>query len=308
MSMSCPMGARFAGIALASALVLAKPALAQNTEQSAPKILPLVSWVVGNVAQQAFPSFVSWLTGGKINVPASPAGYNTLTGPGLPTATSQPFGAVNAQMTPGAAVVTTLANLAVNVLTGNTGAPTANLMAPVFSPVILGQPDIPVRTGTDAQSNYQGLHLAVVSTDAATNSMRFRSLAEGFKTGDRFKLRAVSTFDAVVFVDNVNPSGVRSRVYPALGGGDQVVFLKAGQQVLLPLAVDQFFEFANQTGAEQLLVTVRDPRSTSTALTNQPVYRQDEAWGSNLMQLTPPGTYAGFTQTLALMHLPAQGR
>lgn len=288
---------RFAKTAAAvlAASFAAAPVLAQENVPQQPKIAPLAWTVLSSVVQAAFPSFTNWLTN------PNSAGSPFLAGPGLSTAAVQPNSSAPAQEPANtSAFITALASMAGNAL-GNAIASSTGMANPVPNPVILGQPDIPLRT-TDGQVNYQGLHLAVVSPDATGQNMNFRPVANGFRTGERFKLRMVSTFDAVVVVDNVTPSGMRNRLYPAPTAGEQVVFLKAGQSVLLPLGAGEYFEFANQKGVEQLLVTVRDPRAASN-LSNQPIYRQDAAWGSNLMQLTPQGSYPGFTQTLSLTHL-----
>lgn len=282
-------------LALALALAVSQPAPA-GEPAPAPKVAPLVWTLVSAASQQAFPAFVNWLV-----TPSGSSQPGAVPGPAIaPSATpSLPAPGTGGL---GAAVVGMVGQAAGQAIAGR--------LAPVANPVIVGQPDIPLRVGADAKPNYQGVHLALVTMDGEGGAARFRSLKDGFQTGERFRLRLVSTFDAAVVIDTVNPGGTRSRLYPAADG--EVISLKAGQAVLLPLAGDQFFEFANQTGNEQLLVTARDLRGLNPkdavdgAPSNQPIYRQDEAWGTNLMQLTPPGTYAGFTQSVALQHVAAK--
>lgn len=266
-------------------------------EQPQPKIAPFVWTVLSAVGQAVLPSFISWLTG-RAETPAQEG--NAGRGPGLNTSPYQPFDLLAASTSANSAFVTSLTSVLGQIVGNLLSAKSLPAMTPVDNPVIMGDPDIPLQA-KGGQPNYQGLHLAVVSVDPTGKTAQISPLSKGFSTGQRIKLRAVSTFDAIVVIDNVNPSGVRSRIYPPQGNSENVVFLKAGQPVLLPLAADQFFEFANQKGQEQLQVTIRDPRGANQP-SNQPIYRKDEEWGSNMMQLTPEGTYPGFTQTISLRH------
>ena len=277
----------------------APPAFAEEAPTAEPKLAPFVWAAVSAAGQMAFPAFLNWITDGRGGAsaegrpqPAAPAG------PAIAPHSFQPFGEVRADMRPGAAFLDALGNVVANAVVGTP--------EPVSNQVILGQPDIPLALGADGRPNYQGMHLALAEADRAGDGLRFRAVGAGFETGERFKLRLVSTFDAVVVIDSVNPAGVRRRLYPAAGGGDEVVVLKAGQPALLPLAQEQYFEFAGQTGEERLLVTVRDPRAGGQALTDQPIYRQDTEWGSNFLQLVPPDSFAGFTQALRLNHVAAR--
>jgi len=272
-------------------------AAAEKAEEPQPKIAPFVWTILSTVGQAVLPSFINWLTGRGESSAQDP---NAARSPGLSTNPYQPFDLLAASNNPNSAFVTTLTSVLGQILGNLLSAKSIPTLTPVENPVIMGDPDIPLQA-KGGQPNYQGLHLAVVNVDPAGKTAQVSPLSAGFRTGQRIKLRAVSTFDAIVVIDNVNPFGVRSRIYPPQGESENVVFLKAGQPVLLPLAADQFFEFANQKGREQLQVTIRDPRGANKP-SNQPIYRKDEEWGSNMMQLTPEGSYAGFTQTISLRH------
>ena len=57
------------------------------------------------------------------------------------------------------------------------------------------------------QSDYQGALIAIVGADQAGNVNDVRPVKAGFKTGERFKLRAVSTFGAHLVIENINARG-----------------------------------------------------------------------------------------------------
>ncbi|NLF54116.1 MAG: DUF4384 domain-containing protein [Thauera phenolivorans] len=277
----------------------APPVLAEAPPAPEPKLAPFVWAAVSAAGQMAFPAFLNWITDGRGGVPVEGQPQLAATdGPAIAPHSFQPFGEVRAEMRPGAAFLTALGNVLANAAIGTP--------EPVSNQVILGQPEIPLALGEDGRANYQGMHLALAQADRAGHGLHYRAVGAGFETGERFKLRLLSTFDAVVVIDSVNPAGVRRRLYPAASGGDEVVVLKAGQPALIPLAQEQYFEFAGQTGEERLLVTVRDPRARGQALTDQPIYRQDTEWGSNFLQLVPQDSFAGFTQALHLNHVAAR--
>lgn len=152
----------------------------------------------------------------------------------------------------------------------------------------------------DGEPNYQGLHVAIVGFDRAGQVIGLRPVTAGFRTGDRMKLKVLPTFDALLVIENINPRGARQQIYPP--SASQAVALKAGVEVLLPLAADQFFEFAGATGDDQLVITVRDPRAYGDAESKVEVSRQDDAQGSSFVQEIRPGTYPVIAQSLKLRH------
>ncbi|MDO8473082.1 MAG: hypothetical protein Q7T05_04610, partial [Dehalococcoidia bacterium] len=91
------------------------------------------------------------------------------------------------------------------------------------------------------------------------------------------------------------------RLYP---GGSNVVAIPQGQEILIPLAADEWFELSGNTGREQLVITVRDRRSFGEgAASNHRVFRQDEKYGSNFVQEVAPGkTFPVITQSISFMH------
>lgn len=160
-------------------------------------------------------------------------------------------------------------------------------------------PDTPL-TVKDGRENYQGAHLALVGVDGQGNLTGFHPLAQGFRTGERFKLRVVSTYDALVVLENITPHGERRQIYPAEGG--KAVFIKAGEENLLPLGRDLALQFAGATGDDRLVVTVRDPRSLSGTPSTGKVSRQDHDYGSNFLQSTAPGTYPVIAESISIRH------
>ncbi|RJG00476.1 hypothetical protein [Noviherbaspirillum sedimenti] len=197
--------------------------------------------------------------------------------------------------------------------------------APHFSPapLILGQPDVPFATQQaafdpnkpwDGRANYQGVTVSAMMLDSQNRVTETRSLVAAFRTGERFKLRLVSTFDAIVSLDalraqpgTVSPEGVFShppswagQLYPARA--DQVVRIKAGEVAMLPLGASEYFTFEGKTGLELLSLNVRHPQATNQELNRQPVYRQDMPEATAYSQLAQNGAYLGLSQILVLRH------
>jgi hypothetical protein len=152
----------------------------------------------------------------------------------------------------------------------------------------------------NGQPNYQGAHVAIVGFDKSGAVTGLQPVVAGFHTGDRIKLKVLPTFDALLVIENINPQGVRRQIYPP--SATEAVSVKAGAEILVPLAADQFFEFAGVTGDEQLVITLRDPRAFGDAESKVEVSRKDESNGSSFVQETAPGTYPVISQSLKLKH------
>jgi hypothetical protein len=170
----------------------------------------------------------------------------------------------------------------------------------------------------DGAPNYQAAHVAVIGADRDGKLTGLRPVSEGFRSGERIKLRIATTYDGLLTITNINPDGVRRQIYPPAPG--TVVQLPAGKEVLIPLGRDEYFEFAGVTGTEQLVVTIVDPRGLegaasaigasrgpramdgAGAASRKPVYREDVAYGSNFAQQVEPGTYPVISQAMALIH------
>lgn len=163
-------------------------------------------------------------------------------------------------------------------------------------------PDLPTKPIQleNGQPNYQGVHVAIVGFDKAGAVTGLQPVTAGFRTGDRIKLKVLPTFDALLVIENINPQGVRRQIYPP--SATEAVSVKAGTEILVPLAADQFFEFAGVTGDEQLVITLRDPRAFGGAESKVEVSRKDESNGSSFVQETVPGTYPVISQSLKLKH------
>lgn len=164
----------------------------------------------------------------------------------------------------------------------------------------LGTPDTPLKTGKDGE-NFQGVNIALVGVDENGKPTGFRTVADGFTSGERFKLRVLSTFDAVVVLGNITPKGAQRQIYPAAPG--QAISIPAGKEILLPLGKGEYLQFAGDVGRDQLTVTVRDPRSLSTGQASSArVFRKDEAFGSNFVQEVKPGQYPVIAEAIGIEH------
>lgn len=155
-------------------------------------------------------------------------------------------------------------------------------------------------TAQDGQVNYQGVHVALVAFANDETYRGVRPVTAGFTTGERFKVKLLPTYDALVVIENITPQGVRRQVYPPQNG--ESVFIRQGVEIFLPLRPEQYFEFAGATGDDQLVITVRDPRATGDAQSKAEVSRSDEDTGSNFVQETPEGTYPVIAQSIHLSH------
>jgi hypothetical protein len=110
----------------------------------------------------------------------------------------------------------------------------------------------------------------------------------------------MATFGGLLVIENINPRGERRQIYPA--STSQVVILQAGGDTLLPLGSDQFFEFANATGEEQLVITLRDPRAVGNAASREKVHRKDEEFGTHFVQEVTRGAYPVISESIRLQH------
>lgn len=155
-------------------------------------------------------------------------------------------------------------------------------------------------TDDQGQTDYQGAHIAIVGADKAGNVADVRAAKAGFKTGERFKLRAVSTFGAHLVIENINARGERKQIYPP--EGTSVVVIQAGADTLLPLGAKEFFEFARTTGEEQLLISLRDPRAVGDAASRQKVFRKDEEFGTHFVQEVSKGVFPVISEAIRLEH------
>lgn len=152
----------------------------------------------------------------------------------------------------------------------------------------------------DGAPNYQAVHIAIVPADREGNLLAFRPVSQGFRTGERFKLRVITTFSGMLAIGNINPSGTKKQVYPP--ASSTVVSLEAGKEAFIPLGKNEFFEFAGTTGTEQLVVTLLDPRALGAAASSGKVFRQDEAYGSNFAQQVSADTYPAISESISLIH------
>jgi hypothetical protein len=162
---------------------------------------------------------------------------------------------------------------------------------------VVGNPDTAMNV-EGGRENYQGMHLALVVPEG--KEFAFRPISAGFKTGERFKLRLVSTFDGELTIENINPKGERRHIYPPRD--DQVVAVQRGRETFLPLGKDEYFQFTKATGREQLVLQLVDPRAVGDRASKHPVYRQDVKYGSNFLQQVAPNTYPRIAQAVELQH------
>jgi hypothetical protein len=259
-----------------------EPAAAANGSQEAEQ--PKFIWgiIIKFVAGQIFSMFAEWLAG---KVTASITAR--LTGDG-----GSSDGGIMSRLlsSKSSAVIVSAEQATTEPVSGGIAAKDAT---------VVGEPRTPLKV-EGGNANYQGVHVALLGADREGNLTGFRPVTDGFKTGERIKLRVVSTFGGLLVIDNINPRGEQKQIYPPRK--EDVVVLAAGEETLIPLGADQFFEFTGATGNEQLLITVRDKRAFGGAASTAQVYRKDESYGSNFVQETLTGTYPVIAQGIRLRH------
>jgi hypothetical protein len=167
------------------------------------------------------------------------------------------------------------------------------------SQTTLAAPATPLKLA-EGGANYEGIHLAIVGAQRDGTLTELRPVKAGFHTGERFKLRAISTFGGLLVIENINPRGERRQIYP--GNPAAVVVLQPGADTLLPLGPNEFFEFARTPGEERLVITLRDPRAVGDAASRQKVYRKDEEYGTHFVQEAPKGSYPVISEAIRLQH------
>jgi len=165
---------------------------------------------------------------------------------------------------------------------------------------VAGTPETPLKIGKEGE-NYQGVNVALIGVDENGKPTGFHTVADGFTTGERFKLRVLSTFDAVVVLGNITPKGMQRQIYPAAPG--EAIAIPAGKEILLPLGAKEYLQFAGAVGRDQLTITVRDPRSLQAGqAATARVFRKDEVFGSNFVQEVKPGQYPVISEAIGIEH------
>lgn len=264
--------------ALTSAMLIAALASGNVTaaertavaEKPVPKIAPLVSMLVSSIFSAVLDHAKSKLESTMASTPTD----------SVPSQSS----------TLGGQIVAIVGNTIAQAITSGIG----NAIAPA----IAARPATPLAF-ENGQPNYQGAKIAVTAYDQNGNALGDRPVNADFHTGERIKLKVLPTFTGNIEIDNINPRGERNRIYPEPGYAVQV---QAGREVTLPMRDDQFFEFADNTGLEQLVITIRDPRAQGAAQASTQVYRQDDPTGSYYVQQVSANAYPAIAQTIRLMH------
>jgi hypothetical protein len=178
-------------------------------------------------------------------------------------------------------------------------APVQKGAAPIMPNVTDSAPADPLVV-ENGKENYQGALLSLLVLQPDGQSYAVRPIGNGFKSGEKFRIRIGATFDGELALDNINPQGERSRLYPA--NEQQIVKIKSGMPVILPLDNDSFFQFDDVAGEEKLVVTLRDPRAQGNAVAQSVVHREENAQGTGLLQEVAAGKYAVIAESIALQH------
>lgn len=178
-------------------------------------------------------------------------------------------------------------------------APVQKGAVPIVPNVTDSAPSAPLVV-ENGKENYQGVLLSLLVLQPDGQSFAVRPISAGFKSGEKFRIRIGATFEGDLSLDNINPQGERSRLYPA--NAELIVKMKSGMPVILPLDKDSFFEFDDVAGEEKLVVTLRDPRAQGNAVAQATVHRQEIEQGTELLQEVAAGKYAAIAESIVLQH------
>lgn len=179
-----------------------------------------------------------------------------------------------------------------------TGSLATALMGSV-NKVVVGDPSSPLSFSEDGTPNYQGVLITVMVYDRSGKFISERPVNADFYTGEKIKIKVQPTFTGLIEIDNINPYGERRRIYPESSYSIQV---QASVEATIPPREDQFFEFANTKGVEQLIVNIHDPRASGDAMAKSEIYRQDLASGSYYIQSVAASTYPAISQPIQFSH------
>lgn len=184
--------------------------------------------------------------------------------------------------------------------------PGAAMLAPAPKGIVLmtpsvtdKAPDVPLVAG-GGRENYQGAHLSLLVLQPDGQTLAVRPVSAGFVSGEKFRIRIGATFEGDLALDNIDPQGERKRLYPP--STEQVVKIRSGTPVILPLEPDSFFRFDEVAGEERLVISLRDPRAQGEAAAQTVVHRQENMQGTGLLQEVVPGKYAAIAESIALQH------
>lgn len=163
-----------------------------------------------------------------------------------------------------------------------------------------GEPAALLKSDTSGE-NYQGVNIALLEIGEDGQPKGYRNIAEGFKTGERFKVRILSTFDALVVLGNINPRGIQQQIYPA--SKENAVSIPAGKEILLPTGQDEYLQFVGNAGNDKLTFTVRDARSLAPGQASRAqVFRRDSGVGTHFVQEVKPGLYPVIAEAISIEH------
>ena len=184
------------------------------------------------------------------------------------------------------------------------GTPSTNATGGVYYPApvsteLSGLPNAPYVAPTSGKPNYAGVGISLIIVNDAGVPIEQRPLSASFRTGERFKIRLVTSFEGLVEIDTINPRGVRNRTYPQ--NTSYAVMVRPREEIFLPRDLDETFQFSGDTGKEKLIVSVRDPAALNRAL-KPLVYRFGTEEMTQLIQPLVNGEPPSIAVEMELMH------
>ena len=170
--------------------------------------------------------------------------------------------------------------------------------APV-SNELAGMPTAPYIVPANGKPNYAGVGISLVVVNDAGVAIEQRPVSASFRTGERFKIKLISSFEGIVEIDTINPRGVRSRTYPE--NSSLAVLVHPREEIFLPRDLDETFQFSGDTGQEKLIVSVRDPAALNRVLKPM-VYRSGTEAMTQLIQPLANGEPPSIAVEMVLSH------
>lgn len=148
-------------------------------------------------------------------------------------------------------------------------------------------------------ANYALLHVGVLRL-SKDGSLREMPMNTRFRSGDRIKLRIMSSFDGMAVIENLSPEGKREVIFPE--SPDQVVEIRQFVGTVLPVSDDQWFEFEGDTGDEEVRITVRHEKAFGRDEDRGKVFQKHLGNGTAFAQELTSGKYPVISQSIRIVH------
>ena len=113
-------------------------------------------------------------------------------------------------------------------------------------------------------------------------------------------MRLISTFDALVAIGNISPSGKEKQIYPP--AKDTVISVRQAPKSVLPLVADQYFQFTGETGTDQMVRFGPVAQNSRQSRRRRRYTTRTLEFGSNFARKCRRTLSGDLSQPIALLH------